>query len=111
LGGDPRVGELIASGTSLYKASASFNTSLWGYSAGEWGADWVEGMNVPQLCILKPVVLDSKESIAQFQADLADPAGTYANKMSTYMELLGTVNYADRTNVWDSKDPSGEAAS
>jgi ribose transport system substrate-binding protein len=111
LAGDPRVGDLIASGTSLYKASASFLLPMLGYAPGRWGVDWIEGKNVPQLCILTPVMLDSAAAITEYNNDFNDLAGVYndPSKLVKYLELLGTVNYANRENVWDETDPSGAA--
>jgi ribose transport system substrate-binding protein len=115
MSGDPRVNDLIASGTSLYKASASFLLPMWGYAPGQWGADWIEGKNVPQLAVIKPFLLNSPESVQEFSADWDDPAGVYKDpaRFAKYMELFGTVNYANRTNIWSSTDPVGavEAAS
>ena len=106
--GDDRVGELIASGDSLYKASVSFNIPVIGTAVGNWAADWIEGKNVAQLAVVHPFVLTNAETFEEFTADLSDPEGVFADpeRFAQYIELLGTVKYAERDNIWDETDPS-----
>ena len=45
---------------------------------GQYAADWLEGKSIPQAMDILPKALTA-ENIAQYEADLADPASVYAD--------------------------------
>ena len=57
-----------------YKASISLASPVFGYAMGQYAADWLEGKSIPQAMDILPIAL-SLENIAQYEADMADPAG------------------------------------
>ena len=56
--GDKEALDLIKQG-GAYKLSIAFAWSLMGYGLGQFGADWVEGSEVPRLIVARGVQLDS----------------------------------------------------
>ncbi|WAB80739.1 sugar ABC transporter substrate-binding protein [Microcella daejeonensis] len=102
--GEPEALELIAEG-GPYKATYAFNFSIVGYAAGRWGADWLEGRSIPSLTIIEAVQLDSAEAIEQYNADVEDPATAFEERLSTYLQPLGSISYETRTEYWNEDNP------
>lgn len=102
--GEPQALELIAEG-GPYKATYAFNFAIVGYAAGVWGADWIAGRTIPSLTIIEAVQLDSADAIAQYNADVADPATAFAERLDTYLQPLGGISYETRTEYWNEDNP------
>lgn len=85
-----------------YKLSIAFAWSLMGYGLGHYGADWIEGKQVPRLVVANGVKLDSPASVAAFEAANADPASVFADrqKYETYLPLYGNVSHSNRKTYW-----------
>jgi ribose transport system substrate-binding protein len=45
---------------------------------GQFGADWLEGKSIPQAMGTLPIALTTA-NLAQYEADLKDPASVYAD--------------------------------
>ena len=112
--GDKEALDLIRAG-GAYKLSIAFAWSLMGYGLGQFGADWVEGKDVPQIIVAKGVKLDSAAAVEQFAAASADPAGVFADpaRYERYLPLYGNVNYKSRHDYWTSPvdPPAGSTTS
>ena len=51
--GDGEALDLIRAG-GAYKLSIAFAWTLMGYGLGQFGADWIEGKEVPQIVVARP---------------------------------------------------------
>ncbi|MCW6513264.1 sugar ABC transporter substrate-binding protein, partial [Hyphomicrobiales bacterium BP6-180914] len=78
-------------------ASIALSSPVFGYAMGQYGADWLEGKRIPQAMDILPVVLTEK-NIAQYQADLANPAEAYRDpvRRSAYLVPYGNICYDTR---------------
>ena len=95
--GEPdAVKELKASG-SPYRASISLASPIFGYAMGQHAADWLEGKSIPQAMDILPRAL-SRETIAQYEADVANPAAVYAepSRRDLYLRMYGNICYETR---------------
>jgi ribose transport system substrate-binding protein len=95
--GEPEaVAELKANG-SPYRASISLASPIFGYAMGQHAADWLEGKSIPQAMDILPRAL-TKESIAQYEADLANPGAVYADaaRRDLYLRMYGNICYETR---------------
>ena len=112
--GDNDALELIKAG-GAYKLSIAFAWTLMGYGLGQFGADWVEGKEVPQLLVARGVKLDSAAAVEQFASASADPASVFADRAryEEYLPLYGNVSYESRHDYWTSPvdPPSGSTGS
>ncbi len=112
--GDNEALELITAG-GAYKLSIAFAWKLMGYGLGQFGADWVEGREVPQLVVARGVKLDSADAVDQFATASADPASVFADRSryEEYLPLYGNVGYESRHDYWTSPvdPPSGSTES
>ncbi len=99
--GDQEALDLVQLG-GAYKLSIAFAWTLMGYGLGQFGADWIEGKQVPRLVVAKGVQLDSAASVRDFMRAGADPARVFADRKAyeTYLPLLGNVNHDSRTTYW-----------
>lgn len=91
-----------------YRLSIAFAWKLMGYGLGQFGADWIEGRQVPRVMVAKGAALDSAATIAQFEAASAEPDQVFADpaRYQSYVPLYGAVSYADRKTYWTSQvDP------
>ncbi|MDP1793295.1 MAG: sugar ABC transporter substrate-binding protein, partial [Acidimicrobiales bacterium] len=79
--GDREALELIKAG-GAYKLSIAFAWSLMGYGLGQYGADWIEGNDVPRMIQAKGVSLDSAASVTKFEAASADPASVFKDRQA-----------------------------
>ena len=99
--GDQAALDLVKAG-GAYKLSIAFAWSLMGYGLGQFGADWINGKQVPRMIVAKGVALDSAAAVDRFTAASADPAAVFADRSryEQYLPLLGNVSYASRHTYW-----------
>ncbi|MEY2431175.1 MAG: ribose transport system substrate-binding protein [Acidimicrobiaceae bacterium] len=99
--GDKEALDLVKQG-GAYKLSIAFAWTLMGYGLGQFGADWIQGKQVPRVVVAKGVKLDSATAVAQFTAASADPAKVFADRSryENYLPLYGNVSYATRHTYW-----------
>jgi ribose transport system substrate-binding protein len=108
--GDASALELVKLG-GAYKLSIAFAWSLMGYGLGQFGADWIEGKQVPRVIVAKGVQLDSAAAVEEFRSASADPAEVFADRdrYEEYLPLFGNVSHATRTTYWTTPvDPPAE---
>ncbi len=94
--GEPdAVAEIKAGGP--YKASVALSSPVFGYALGMFAADWLEGKSVPQALDILPRAL-TRDNIAQYEADQADPAAVYADpaRRDGYLRMYGNICYETR---------------
>ena len=89
----------IKKGNSPFKASISLSSPVFGYAMGQFAADWLEGKSIPQAMDILPIALTSN-NIAQYEADLANPAAVYIDpaRRSAYLKMYGNICYDTRDN-------------
>ncbi len=108
--GEPEAVAEIKSGRGPYKASISLASPVFGYALGQFAADWLEGKSVPQAMDILPSPLTA-DNIAQYEADLADPAAVYANptRRDSYLKMYGNICFDTRDQYvnfpWSSERP------
>lgn len=97
--GEPEAVAEIKKGGSPYKASISLSSPVFGYAMGEYAADWLEGKSIPQAMDILPIAL-IHENIAQYEADLVNPAAVFADpvRRATYLKMYGNICYDTRDN-------------
>jgi ribose transport system substrate-binding protein len=99
LGGIDGEPEAVAEikGGGPYKTSISLASPVFGYAMGQHAADWLDGKSVPQAMDILPSVLKA-DNIAQYEADLADPAAVYENpaRRDSYLRMYGNICYDSR---------------
>ncbi|MDB5527415.1 MAG: ribose transporter [Devosia sp.] len=100
LGGIDGDGEGVAEiirGDSPYKASIALSSPVFGYAMGQFVADWLDGKSVPQAMDILPVALTA-DNIAQYQADLVDPAAVFADsaRRGAYLRMYGNICFDTR---------------
>jgi ribose transport system substrate-binding protein len=95
--GEPEAVDEIKKGNGPYKASISLNSPVFAYAMGQHAADWLEGRSIPQAMDILPKALTAA-NLAQYEADLADPAGVYANaaRRDSYLKMYGNICYDTR---------------
>ena len=111
--GDKEALELIKQG-GAYKLSIAFAWSLMGYGLGQFGADWIEGREVPQMIVANGVQLDSPEAVRQFEAASEDPSAVFKDRTAyeKYLPLYGNVSYETREEYWtEPVDPPSASGS
>ena len=95
--GEPEaVKELKANG-SPYRVSVSLASPVFGYAMGQHAADWLEGKSIPQAIDILPRAL-TRDTIAQYEADLANPGAVYADatRRDLYLRMYGNICYETR---------------
>jgi ribose transport system substrate-binding protein len=110
--GDKEALDLIKAG-GAYKLSIAFAWTLMGYGLGQFGADWIEGKQVPRVLLAKGVKLDSGSAVTRFTGASTDPASVFADRQryEDYLPLYGNVSYATRHTYWTSPvDPPSTRA-
>jgi ribose transport system substrate-binding protein len=75
-----------------FKASVGYNYAAIGYAATKFTRDWLEGRSVAQVIKVAPILIDTPESIAVWNKDLANPSTIDPR----YIELLGNISYEQR---------------
>jgi ribose transport system substrate-binding protein len=95
--GEPEAVAAIQTPDSPYKASVALSSPVFGYALGQHAADWLEGKSIPQAMDILPTVL-TEENLAQYQADLGDPAAVYADpaRRDAYLKMYGNICYDTR---------------
>jgi ribose transport system substrate-binding protein len=95
--GEPEAVAAIKKPNSPYKASISLSSPVFGYAMGQHAADWLEGKSIPQAMDILPSALTGT-NLAQYEADLADPAAVYADpaRRSAYLKMYGNICYDTR---------------
>jgi ribose transport system substrate-binding protein len=95
--GEPEAVSEIKKDSSPYKASISLASPVFGYAMGQFAADWLMGRSVPQAMDILPIAL-TRYNIAQYEADLADPASVYKDpvRRNTYLKMYGNICYDTR---------------
>lgn len=95
--GEPEAVAAIKKGDGPYKASISLASPVFAYAMGQHAADWIEGKSIPQAMDILPVALTA-EFLAQYQADVADPASVYNDpkKRDIYLRMYGNICYDTR---------------
>lgn len=94
--GEPEaVAEIKARGP--YKASVSLASPIFAYALGQQAADWLDGKSVPQAMDILPKALDA-DNLAQYEADVADPAAVFADpaRRNSYLRMFGNICYDSR---------------
>lgn len=99
--GDKEALALVTLG-GAYKLSIAFAWTLMGYGLGQFGADWIEGKQVPRVLVAKGVQLGSAAAVSQFTTASADPASVFADRKryEEYLPLFGNVSHATRHTYW-----------
>ncbi len=95
--GEPEAVAEIHKPGSPYKASIALASPVFGYAMGQFAADWLEGKSVPQAMDILPRAL-TIGNIAQYEADLADPATVFADpvRRQSYLRMYGNICYDTR---------------
>ena len=95
--GEPEAVADIKKGNGPYKASVSLSSPVFGYAMGEHAADWLEGKSIPQAMDILPIALTS-QNMAQYEADLVDPAAVYKDpaRRDSYLKMYGNICYDTR---------------
>jgi ribose transport system substrate-binding protein len=110
--GDAEALALVREG-GAYKLSIAFAWRLMGFGLGQFGADWIEGKQVPQLVVARGVQLDSAAAVDEFTEASDDPAAAFADRAryEEYLPLYGTIDHASRHTYWSSPvDPPADEA-
>ena len=95
--GEPEAVAAIKKGGGPYKASISLASPVFAYAMGQHAADWLEGKSIPQAMDILPVALTS-DYMAQYEADVADPASVYKDpkRRDIYLKMYGNICYDTR---------------
>ena len=95
--GEPEGVAEIKTGTSPFKASIALSSPVFGYAMGQYAADWLAGKSIPQAMDILPIAL-TNHNIAQYEADLVNPAAVFADptKRATYLRMYGNICYDTR---------------
>jgi ribose transport system substrate-binding protein len=95
--GEPEAVSEIKKGNSPFKASIALSSPVFAYAMGHYAADWLEGKNIPQAMDILPIALTS-ENIAQYEADLANPAAAFVDpvRRTNYLRMYGNICYDTR---------------
>lgn len=94
--GEPKaVAEIKAGGP--YKASVTLASSVFGYAMGQHAADWLDGKSIPQAMDILPRAI-TLDSVAAYEADLANPAAVYADRArrDSYLKMYGNICHDTR---------------
>ncbi len=80
-----------------YKASVSLASPIFGYAMGQHAADWLDGKSIPQAMDILPKVL-TLQNLAQYEADVADPAAVYSDpkRRDSYLKMYGNICFESR---------------
>ncbi len=95
--GEPEAVKELKTNGSPYRASISLASSIFAYAMGQHAADWLEGKSIPQAMDILPRAL-TRETIAQYEADVANPAAVYADpsRRDLYLRMYGNICYETR---------------
>ncbi len=95
--GEPEAVSEIKKGNGPFKASIALASPVFGYAMGQYAGDWLQGKSIPQAMDILPVAL-TRNNIAQYEADLADPAAAFSDpvRRSAYLKMYGNICYDTR---------------
>lgn len=95
--GEPDAVAELKDQHSPYKASVSLASPVFGFALGSFAADWQDGKSVPQAMDILPKLLTA-ENIAQYEADLEDPASVFADhrRREVYLKMYGNICFETR---------------
>lgn len=95
--GEPEAVAEIKTPDSPYKSSISLSSPVFGYAMGQYAADWLEGKSIPQAMDILPIAL-THGNIAQYEADLKNPAAAVADpqRRAAYLRMFGNICYDSR---------------
>ena len=95
--GEPAAVSEIKKGNGPYKASIALSSPMFGYAMGQYAGDWLEGKSIPQGMDILPIAL-TKDNIAQYEADLTNPAAAYLDPLrrGAYLKMYGNICYDTR---------------
>jgi ribose transport system substrate-binding protein len=94
--GEPKaVAEIKRGGP--YKASVSLASPIFGYALGQFAADWLEGLTVPQAMDILPYLL-TEQNIPRYEADVANPGAVYGDlaRRAIYLQMYGNICFDTR---------------
>ncbi len=96
--GEPEAVSEIKKGNSPFKASIALSSPVFGYAMGQYAADWLEGKSIPQAMDILPIAL-TYSNIAQYEADLVNPATAYRDpvRRDAYLKMYGNICYDTRS--------------
>ncbi len=99
--GDQEALDLVKAG-GAYKLSIAFAWSLMGYGLGQFGADWIEGKEVPRIIVAKGVQLDSAARRRAVRGGERRPGERVRrpSRYEEYLPLYGNVSHATRHTYW-----------
>ncbi len=106
--GEPDAVAALQSTDSPYRATVSLASPIFGYALGRHAADWLSGKSVPQAMDVLPSLL-TPDNIAQYKADLADPAQVWNDiaRRDRYLRMYGSICYDTRADylnfAWSSE--------
>lgn len=97
--GEPDAVIELRKSDSPYKASISLASPIFGYAIGRQAADWMQGKSIPQAIDILPIALTAA-SLPQYETDIADPAGVYADpaRRDIYLKFYGNICHDSRGN-------------
>ncbi|BCW89201.1 hypothetical protein sos41_23580 [Alphaproteobacteria bacterium SO-S41] len=95
--GEPEAINEIQAGGGPYKLTIGLNSPVFGYALGQHAADWLSGKSVPQAMDILPTAI-SRENLAQYEADLANPAAVYDDpaRREAYLKMYGNICFDTR---------------
>ena len=95
--GEPKAVAEIKQGGGPYKTSVSLASPVFSYAMGQHAADWLEGKSIPQAMDILPSVL-TLENMAQYEADVANPAAVYndSRRRASYLRMYGNICFDTR---------------
>ena len=99
--GEPEAVAEIKKGGTPYKISVSLASPVFGYAMGQHAADWLEGKSIPAGHGHPAERAQRGDNIAQYEADLADPAAVYADpaRRDSYLKMYGNICYDTRDQL------------
>ena len=95
--GEPEAISEIKKGGGPYKMTVSLASPIFGYALGEHAADWLEGRE-RATGNGHTAHIDNQGQLSRYEADLADPAGVYADpaRRAHYLRMYGNICYDTR---------------
>lgn len=86
--------DLVTDSESPFQVSYAFNYGVLGYVVGDFAADWLEGLSVPQVVLLEAFGLRDADQIDEFFTDTRNPG--QAADPEQYLTYLGNISYETR---------------
>lgn len=76
-----------------YKATVAFAFPVGGCALANYTADWLEGKTVPQVLFAKPILLESKAELDEFEKKLDPSTFDETFEEGNYLEPKGNTSY------------------